>query len=107
MEGQFVDNEALQRFEWHLGGSNAFIQYRRAGTRVTLIHTEVPSEFRGMGAGRALVEAALHFIDGKGWTIVVLCDFINGYLKKHPEWSRLIDPHMRPKGGGATPEAQA
>lgn len=97
MEGQFVNNEALQRFEWHLGGSNAFLQYRLGGTRITLIHTEVPEAFRGMGAGRALVEASLRYIAEKQWTIVVLCDYVKSYLLKHPEWNRLLDPQVRPK----------
>jgi uncharacterized protein len=95
--GSFSDNEALKRFEWSLDGATGFINYNRSGTRITLVHTEIPPPWRGRGIGSALVEAALRYIDAKGWTIVVFCVFIQAYLRKHPEWQRLVDPHVHPK----------
>jgi predicted GNAT family acetyltransferase len=97
MPVRWKDNEALHRFEWTEEEGVGFIDYHRAGTRVTLVHTEIPPVYRGKGEGSEFVEATLRYIDQKGWTIVPLCNFVQSYLKAHPEWTRLVDKHVRIK----------
>ena len=43
------DNPALRRFELELPGALAFVDYRRDGKLVTLLHAEVPPQFEGKG----------------------------------------------------------
>ena len=49
------DNPALGRFEMTSGDGTAFVEYRRAGERIALLHTEVPEALSGKGVGSKLV----------------------------------------------------
>ena len=53
------DNPAMSRFEMPSGDAIAFIEYRRAGDRIVLIHTEVPEALSGQGVGSKLVAGVL------------------------------------------------
>ena len=55
-----------------------------------LTHTEVPKSMEGKGLGSAIVKLALEDIEQKGLTLVPLCPFVALYLKRHPEWKRLV-----------------
>ena len=95
---KFSVNETGHRFEWNLNGKVGFIDYKKIGNRITLLHTEIPPEFRNRGEGTAFVEETLRYIKENHFNIIVLCTFVQAYLKKHPEWTDLIDPHFRIKG---------
>ena len=97
MEGTFVDNEALQRFEFTLGNCNAFLQYKKSAGRLLLLHTEVDEECRGHGVGSAFLQRVMPYISEKGHTIVVFCGFVKHFIEVHSEWASLIDPHVHPK----------
>ncbi len=95
---KFSVNETQHRFEWHLNGQVGFIDYKKIGNRFSLLHTEIPPACRNRGEGTAFVEQTLRYIKENHFNIIVLCTFVQAYLKKHPEWTDLIDPHFRIKG---------
>ncbi|MGE0551398.1 MAG: GNAT family N-acetyltransferase [Kofleriaceae bacterium] len=87
------DNKQRSRFELELDGVTAFAAYRRNGSVVTFVHTEVPKALGGKGVGSALAKGALDLVRAADETIVAECPFIAGYVEKHPE---LHDLRQRP-----------
>ena len=80
-----VDNPDKRRFEWVGDGHLAQLQYHLAGTRLTLVHTEVPDGLAGKGLGGGLVRAALGRAAADGLTIVPTCPFARRWLTEHPD----------------------
>lgn len=56
-------------------------------TLVIADHTEVPDNFRGTGAGIALVTRLVEDARLEGFKIMPLCPFVNAQRKRHPEWA--------------------
>jgi len=83
------DNKALNRFELDVGGSIAFANYRRAGDRVIITHTETPPALRGRGIASELVKGALALIRADGMKVVAGCSFVVDYLDRHPDYADL------------------
>ncbi|MGX5819786.1 GNAT family N-acetyltransferase [Chitinophaga lutea] len=81
---------AHHRFELTVNGHTAFIVYKQAPGKITLIHTDVPAELEGKGVGQAIVEKTLHYIEDNGLKLIPLCPFVVAYLKRHPEWKRIL-----------------
>jgi predicted GNAT family acetyltransferase len=84
------DNPALDRFELDVAGGLAVAYYRAAPGRITITHTEVPSELRGRGIGSVLVRGALELARAQGIKVASRCPFVSTYLGKHPEFSDLL-----------------
>ncbi len=85
-----VNNEHIHHFELEINGQQAFIDYKRKDNKIYLIHTEVPETLRGTGAAEAIVNKAFHFIKEHQLKLVPLCSYVQVYLKRHPEWKRLL-----------------
>lgn len=84
------DNKELQQFEMNINGYIALIAYEQQGDVLALTHTEVPEELEGKGVGSVLVEKTLHYIESKKQQIIPLCPFVQSYIKRHPEWERIV-----------------
>ena len=84
------DNKALNRFELDVGDSVAFANYRRAGDRVIITHTETPPALRGRGIASELVKGALGLIRADGLKVVAGCSFVVDYLRQHPDYADLV-----------------
>lgn len=84
-----TNNEAKSRFETDLDGHTAFLNYMQRGGSLILVHTEVPAEVGGRGAGAALVRAALDYARANALTVIPRCPFVKSYMERHPENSRL------------------
>lgn len=85
-----INNEALHNFELIIEGNRAFIDYKLKGDKIYLIHTEVPEEMEGMGVAAALVEKTFNYIENNHLKMVPLCVYVAAFLKRHPEWNRLL-----------------
>ena len=85
------DNQQERRYEARLGSEVAgFIAYRLEAGRITLIHTEVYPEFEGRGIASRLAAGALDDIRRRGLAVVPVCNFVRGYLERHPEYADLV-----------------
>ena len=85
-----TNNEAESRFEAAMDGHMAMLQYRKSEGVITFVHTEVPSEFEGRGAGGQLVRTGLEYARSHALKVVPLCSFVAGSLKRHPEYIDLV-----------------
>lgn len=85
-----TNNEEKKRYELNVNGHIAFIEYIHAKNDIYLTHTEVPKELEGQGIGSRMVLQVLVDIKQRGLTLIPLCPFVAGYLKKHPEWRELV-----------------
>jgi predicted GNAT family acetyltransferase len=86
-----IHNEANHRFEMHVNGLMPFITYSRVSADLLIIdHTEVPTQLEGKGIGKMMVEKMLNYIEEQGWKIIPLCPFTSSYIKRHPEWERVV-----------------
>jgi predicted GNAT family acetyltransferase len=92
MTDNFHDNEARNRFELEVEGIIAFVTYRKSPGAITLVHTEVPPELGGRGVGSKLGRATLDAVRAQGRKLSVECDFIRGFITKHPEYNDLLTP---------------
>jgi len=86
------NNEHDHNFEMMINGHRAFIDYMTKGEKMYLIHTEVPQQLEGLGIAAAMVEKALQFIEDNNLKLVPLCPYVQHYLKRHPNWNRILAP---------------
>jgi predicted GNAT family acetyltransferase len=87
---ELINNEAIHNFELFVNGHRAFIDYKTKDNKIYLIHTEVPAELKGMGVAEALVKKTFNYIEQHQLKMVPLCSYIQIFLKRHPEWNRLV-----------------
>ena len=91
-------NDARRRFEATVDGRTSVLTYREGDGRVTLIHTEVPSDLRGRGLADLLARAALDDARRRGLAVRPLCPFVQAFMKRHPEYADLATPGAPPGG---------
>ncbi len=84
------DNTDRNRFEMQIGEQVAYIDYILAKGNIYLTHTEVPQGLEGNGYGKSLVMQTLHEVDKRDLVLVPLCPFVAAYIKRNPEWRRLV-----------------
>ena len=87
---QVKDNPAASRFEMGSGDGTAFVEYRRAGDRIALVHTEVPQALSGQGVGSKLVRGTLDAVRAEGLKVVPRCEFVAAYIERHREHRGLL-----------------
>ncbi|HWC16402.1 MAG TPA: GNAT family N-acetyltransferase [Terriglobales bacterium] len=78
------------RFELENDGAVAYLEYALAGKVLELIHTEVPEQMHGSGAGSSLVHSALEWAREHHVKVDVICPFAAEYITRHPEYSDLV-----------------
>jgi predicted GNAT family acetyltransferase len=88
--GSVRDNRAKSRFEFDVGDTMAFANYRLTPSTVIITHTETPQSLRGRGIASELVRGALQLIRADGLKVVAGCGFVVDYLQKHPEFADLV-----------------
>jgi hypothetical protein len=55
--------------------------------------------FKGMGAGKALADAALGYARAHHLQVVPTCSFMAAYITRHPEWHDIVHPKFRERLG--------
>jgi hypothetical protein len=89
MSGVTVNSEK-SRYEMPVEGHIAFVTFRRAPDRITLLHAEVPPELAGRGIGSRLAKATLDAVRAEGLKVVPRCSFLAAYIQRHPEYQDLL-----------------
>ncbi|HEU4643267.1 MAG TPA: GNAT family N-acetyltransferase [Gemmatimonadaceae bacterium] len=90
-----IDNSAERQFEIHDGERPATLSYSVHGGDLYLIHTEVPKPLEGRGYASALAQAALEHARREHMRVVPRCPFVRAYIRRHPEYSSLVDHEHR------------
>ena len=90
-----VHNEAARRFEAAVEGRLAVAEYRRAGEAIVFTHTEVPAALEGRGIANALAHTALERAHDEHLTVIPLCPFFAGYIRRYPEYAALVPEEYR------------
>jgi predicted GNAT family acetyltransferase len=90
MDYPLIENTEAKQYEYHIQGVIAKIEYIRAKDKIYLTHTEVPKELEGQGVASSLVKDVLNDIEKKGLTLIPMCPFVASYIKRHPEWKKLV-----------------
>jgi len=88
---ELVKNEVVHRFEMNVDGHTAIIEYKEYPGKIALIHTEVPPVLEGKGVATAIIEKTLNYIEKNNLKLIPLCPMVVGYIKRHPEWKRIVD----------------
>ncbi len=89
---KLTDNTADSRYELTVDGSvAAFANYRIDGDTVRITHTEVTGP-EGQGLGSRLARLLLDEIRQRGQDVVPQCDFIAGWITRHPDYADLLRP---------------
>ncbi|HKG07389.1 MAG TPA: GNAT family N-acetyltransferase [Pedobacter sp.] len=86
-----IKNDGKNRFELNTGAYTTFIEFKERSKKIWLIHTEAPEELKGKGTATAIVEKTLTYLEDNGYRMVPLCPFVGAYLKRHPEWNRIVE----------------
>lgn len=78
-----IHNPEAERFELHIDGKLAMVEYRGTSSRIAFTHTEVPQELEGQGIGSALAKHVLAYAREHNLEVVPLCPFIRAYVLRH------------------------
>ncbi len=87
---ELIKQEDQRRYIIQVGEHTARIEYIENPEKTFLTHTEVPRELEGQGIGSTIVKLVLAHLEEEGRPVVPLCPFVAGYIKKHPEWKRVV-----------------
>lgn len=81
------NNPAAHRYELLDNGNLVgFAQYELTEDAIRFTHTEVLPGNEGKGYGSALAKQALDHASAENRKFIPVCEFIAGYIKKHPEY---------------------
>ncbi|AKD56300.1 GNAT family N-acetyltransferase [Spirosoma radiotolerans] len=90
-ETSIKNNTHHHRFELETDGKLSIVEYQQVDDEtLALTHTEVDPSLEGHGVGSKLVEGVLQYIEQHDQKIVPLCPFVSVFLKRHPDWNRLV-----------------
>ena len=88
------DNPQESRFEARLGDRIVGIaEYELPDDQgpITFTHTEVLPDVEGQGVGSRLARGALEDVRHRGLRVVVECQFIASWVRRHHDYDDLID----------------
>ena len=85
-----TDNKEDKQFELTVDGFTARVEYILMGNKIIFSHTDVPKELEGKGIGSMIVKLALENIEERELKLIPLCPFTAAYIKRHPEWNRVL-----------------
>ncbi|MGA0570683.1 GNAT family N-acetyltransferase [Variovorax sp. VNK109] len=92
----FTNNAEKHRYEIHSDGQLAgFCEYNVLTDALMFTHTEVLPAFEGQGLGSRLAKHVLDDVRVQGKHVIPVCQFIAGYLRKHPEYQDLVREDIR------------
>ncbi|MBO0936771.1 N-acetyltransferase [Fibrella sp. HMF5335] len=84
-------NQDKHRFELHTDGKLSMVVFEQVDNHtLALTHTEVHPDLEGKGIGSNLVKQVLDYVEAHQLKIVPLCPFVATYLKRHPDWQRVV-----------------
>jgi predicted GNAT family acetyltransferase len=95
MEVTLHNNLEEKEYQAEVDGHTARMEYILANNKIYLTHTEVPRALEGKGVASSMVKQVFAEIEDKKLQLVPLCPFVATYIKRHPEWSKLVSPNVK------------
>lgn len=87
------DSPGRQRFELEADGTlAAFTRYDVAADTIEFHHTETLPGFEGRGLASTLVRNALDDVRARGLLVRPYCQYVRGFIRRHPEYRDLVPP---------------
>lgn len=74
----------INRFEAHINGLVAYIEYQITNDIFDIIHTIVPKELEGQGIAASIVKEAYTYAKSKNYKLKGSCSYANVWLLRHP-----------------------
>jgi predicted GNAT family acetyltransferase len=96
-EPRFQDDTGRNRYQLLLGDDEiGFIEYDLVGDASILIkHAEVQASHEGKGYASQLVRHALDHVRSQRKTVIPICPYTLGWVRKHPDYHDLVHEDMR------------
>lgn len=95
-EIRFEHDEERQTFDALIGQDRATLEYRsNKEGKIFLTHTEVPPALQGNGVGSKLLIHVFDYIRDNNMRMIPVCPFVKSYLKRHPEYMKLVASGIR------------
>jgi predicted GNAT family acetyltransferase len=91
------NNDSAHRFQVEIDGQWAFLEYQLSGSRLVLVHTEVPTAISKRGLAGKIVRTSLEFARSRNLTVIPYCPFVVAYIRKHKEYIDLVASSFRDK----------
>jgi glutathione S-transferase len=91
VESKVRENPEQHRFERPIhDDAIAAAYYRVVGGNLSLIHTEVPTEFSGLGIATDLARGTFELLRRTGRKAILICPFMVHFSVTHPEYADVI-----------------
>ncbi len=88
---ELINNEEKKQYEFIIEGHTPRIEYiLTKDNKIYLTHTEVPKSLEGKGIASDLVSQTLSAVEASGRKLVPMCPYVAQYIKRHPEWIKLV-----------------
>jgi predicted GNAT family acetyltransferase len=85
-----VHNTDRNRFQIEAEGLLAVLEYVIRDDKIIFTHTGVPRPLEGQGVGARLAKAGLAYAREKSHRVVPACEFMEVYIRRHPEYKDLV-----------------
>lgn len=96
MDTRVEHNTDLRRFEIYADDLIAgFATYEEAGANRAFVHTEIYSQFEGMGLAKQLIRGALDATRAEGLGVLPFCPFVHRFVAKDKEYLALVPTWAR------------
>lgn len=91
-EHQIIHDEENKQFILPLENEQkAIVSYTLDGRNMRLVYSEVPTNLRGQGVGKELVEKTFEKLTEEGFEATAVCSYIRMIAMRSPKWSSIID----------------
>jgi predicted GNAT family acetyltransferase len=95
-----LDVTEHSRFEIRVDGEPAGVAlYTVAPGALRFTHTEIDGAYGGRGLGGTLVRGALDAARSRRLAVLPECDFMRGWIAKHPDYCDLVPEAERARFG--------
>jgi predicted GNAT family acetyltransferase len=95
MENEIGVEDAKERSRYEArdadGNLMGFVSYRLSGATIAFLHTETLPAYRGRGVAGKLATKSLDDAREAGLRVEPACPYYQDFLKKHTEYSDLIE----------------
>jgi uncharacterized protein len=84
-----IDNKTNDRFEAHVDGDVAYLDYKIRNNEMHILHTFVPEELRGRQIADQLAAYALDHARNANMQVNIRCAFVSVFVKRNKAYEHL------------------